>query len=230
MQETDRQSASARAYPVSDAQRNHPRSAVKRWLEGNRQIRVANVNIGTLTGKSREIADMMTSRKIDILCLQETRWTGGKSKGKARNIGDGCKLYYSGGDRPRNGVGICLSNYWQDKVIAVERKSDRIITMKLVTAGDRYNIISAYAPQQGCSQDEKNEFWNQLEDSISQVPGNEQLMLAGDLNGHIGRCRDGYERWHGGETIGGRNEEGDRVLEIARTYDLMIVNTFFTKK
>ena len=50
-----------------------------------------------LTGKSREIADMMTRRRIDILCLQETRWTEGKSGGKARNFGDGIKLYYSVG-------------------------------------------------------------------------------------------------------------------------------------
>jgi len=39
--------------------------------------------------KSREIADLMVRRSIDILCLQETRWTGGKSGEKARNIGEG---------------------------------------------------------------------------------------------------------------------------------------------
>ena len=81
------------------------------------------LNIGTLTAKSREIADMMMRRNIDILCLQETRWTGGKSGGKARFIGDGIKLYYSGGTGPRNSVAICLKQEWQDKVIDVTRKS-----------------------------------------------------------------------------------------------------------
>jgi len=44
----------------------------------------------------------------------------------------GIKLVYSGG-RPKNGVAICLKEEWQDKVIEVERKSGRIMSMKLVT-------------------------------------------------------------------------------------------------
>ena len=31
-----------------------------------------SLNIGTMTGKSRELADTMTRRKIDIACIQET--------------------------------------------------------------------------------------------------------------------------------------------------------------
>ena len=83
----------------------------------------------------------MVARGVEILCLQEARWTGGKSGGKARNLGDGCKLYYNGGKQPRNGVGICLSEYWQDKVISVERKSDRRIAMKLVILGMSITIL-----------------------------------------------------------------------------------------
>jgi exonuclease III len=30
------------------------------------------MNIGTLTGKGREMVDMLEKRKLDILCLQET--------------------------------------------------------------------------------------------------------------------------------------------------------------
>jgi len=74
MQETKRQSANVRAYPVSDAQQGFLRLAVRRHLQRqNQHIRVATVNIGTLTGKGREKAAMMKTRKLDILCLQETR-------------------------------------------------------------------------------------------------------------------------------------------------------------
>ena len=38
-------------------------------------MKTATLNIGSLTGKSREIADMIT-RRSDIMYLQETRWTG----------------------------------------------------------------------------------------------------------------------------------------------------------
>ena len=59
---------------------------------------------------------VMLARKIDILYLQELRWTGGESGGKARALGDGYKLYYCSRKKARNGVGICLSEYWQDKL------------------------------------------------------------------------------------------------------------------
>ncbi|VDP27898.1 unnamed protein product [Heligmosomoides polygyrus] len=65
-------------------------------------VRLGTLNVGTLTGRSREVADLMKRRRIQVLCLQETRWKGAK----AREIGEGVKLYYSGEDTKRNGVGI----------------------------------------------------------------------------------------------------------------------------
>ena len=215
---------------LSDAQRLQDLAdPVRSRRARSTRIKVATLNIGTLTAKSREIADMMKRRNLDILCLQETRWTGGKSGGKARFIGDGIKLYYSGGTRPRNGVAICLQEEWQDKVIDVARKSDRIITMKLVTPKRTYNIVSAYAPQQGCEEEEKDRFWAQLGAVTDGVPVSEELIIAGDLNGHVGVEREGFERWHGGKTRGNNNAEGDRILGFAREGDLALVNTFFTK-
>jgi exonuclease III len=192
-------------------------------------MRIGTLNTGTLTGKSREIADMMTKRGIDILCLQETKWTGGKAGGKARDIGDGCKLYYAGGERPRNGVAICLSNKWMESVVTVKRTSDRIISLKLLTPGKTYNIISVYAPQQGCDPEEKDLFWNLLDEVVREIPSTEELIVAGDMNGHVGRDREAFERWHGGKTVGERNVEGERVLGMAQAYDLALVNTFYTQ-
>ena len=36
-------------------------------------IRVGTLNIGTMTGRGRELADMIKRRNVDILCLQETK-------------------------------------------------------------------------------------------------------------------------------------------------------------
>ena len=49
------------------------------------EVKVGTLNVGTMTGKGRELAEMMVKRKVDILCVQETKWKGSK----ARNIGDG---------------------------------------------------------------------------------------------------------------------------------------------
>lgn len=91
-----------------------------------------------------------------------------------------------------NSAGICLSEYWQDKVIAVKRKPHGIIAMKLVIPGQSTNIVSVYDP----SRDAARRI--QLDSFLTVIPDGEELVLAGDLNRRIGRERAGAERWHGG--------------------------------
>ena len=108
-----------------------------------------------MTGRSREVADVMERRKVDILCVQETLWRGNK----AREIGGGFKLLYSGTDeRGRCGVGVFLSKEMKDEVVEVERISCRIMKVKLCCGGHAINIVSAYAPQVGCDEEVKVRF------------------------------------------------------------------------
>ena len=44
------------------------------------KLRVATFNVGTMTGKGREVANLMERRGVDILCVQETRWKGEKAR------------------------------------------------------------------------------------------------------------------------------------------------------
>lgn len=76
------------------------------------QVRVGTLNIGTMTGKGRELADMMEQRKVGILCVQETKWKGSK----ARRIGGVFKLFYHGVDGKRNGTEIILKEEYVNSV------------------------------------------------------------------------------------------------------------------
>ena len=69
------------------------------------------------------------------------------------------------------------------------------------------NIISAYTPQTGCSHEEKEHFYEQMESLLRQIPGQEDIWIGADLNGHIGGTRTGFER------LNGRNSRGDRNVE-----------------
>ena len=113
------------------------------WKGRRSLIRVGTLNIGTMTGRGRELADMMERRNVDILCLQETKWKGSK----ARNIGGGCKLFYNGADGRKNGIGIVVREELAESVLEMKRVSDRLMTMKLEIKDSILNIVSAYAPQ-----------------------------------------------------------------------------------
>ena len=43
------------------------------WKKRRLLTRVGILNIGTMIGRGRELADMMEQRNVDILCLQETK-------------------------------------------------------------------------------------------------------------------------------------------------------------
>ena len=54
-----------------------------------------------MTGRGREIADAMRRRKIDVMCVQGTKWKGSNGK----ELEDGLKVIYNGTEKRRNGVG-----------------------------------------------------------------------------------------------------------------------------
>jgi hypothetical protein len=202
------------------------RARVKKLAQDYR-IRLATWNIGTLTGKTRELVDTMIRRRISIACLQETKWVGEK----AREIEDtGYKLYYTGKDRHRNGVGIIVDKHLKDSVVTVTRKGDRIILVKLVIGESIVNIISAYAPQVGLDDLTKEQFWEQMDDVVQEIPCGEKLFIGGDFNGHVGVQRQGYEKVHGGFGFGDLNEGGRRILNFAVTADLIVGNTLYKKR
>ena len=91
-------------------------------------------------------------------------------------------------------------------------------------------FISAYAPQTGCSQEEKEHFYEEMESLLRQIPGQEDMWIGADLNGHVGGTRTGFVREHGGNSWGDRNAEGEEILQFAQAYDFGVVNTFFQKK
>ncbi|KAM2221020.1 hypothetical protein ACFX1S_020148 [Malus domestica] len=88
-------------------------------------------NIETLTGKSIEVVEVMVRRRIDIMCLQETKWVGLKAKDLENS---GFKLWYSGTSRTRNGVGIIVDKTLTQDVVDVKRVGDRIMAIKIVKA------------------------------------------------------------------------------------------------
>jgi hypothetical protein len=54
--------------------------------------------------------------------------------------------------------------------------------------------------------------------------------IGGDLDGHVGSIRVGFDGVHGGFGYGSRNQEGEGILNFALAYDLFVVNTLFRKR
>ncbi|KAK3556344.1 hypothetical protein QTP70_007095 [Hemibagrus guttatus] len=169
-----------------------------------------------MKGKGRELADVMERRKVDILCVQETRWKGSK----ARSIGAGFKLFYYGVDSKRNGVGVVLKEEFVRNVLEVKRVSDRVML----------NVVSGYAPQVGCELGEKERFWSELDEVMENIPTGERVVIGADFNGHVGEGNKGDEEEMGKFGVKERNLEGEMVVDFAKWMDMAVVNTYFQKR
>jgi hypothetical protein len=74
------------------------------------------------------------------------------------------------------------------------------------------------------------QFWEELDALISSVLISEKLFIGGDLNGHVGSTRVGFDEVHGGFGYGSRNQEREGILNFVLAYDLIIANTLFRKR
>ncbi|KAK3530077.1 hypothetical protein QTP86_011723 [Hemibagrus guttatus] len=168
----------------------------------------------------------MERRKVDILCVQETRWKGSK----ARSIGAGFKLFYYGVDSKRNAVGVVLKEEFVRNVLEVKRVSDRVMSLKLEIEGVMLNVVSGYAPQVGCELEEKERFWSELDEVMESIPTGERVVIGADFNGHVGERNTGDEEVMGKFGVKERNLEGQMVVDFAKRMDMAVVNTYVAKQ
>ncbi|XP_070010290.1 uncharacterized protein [Nicotiana sylvestris] len=152
--------------------------------KGVHRLRIGSWNVGSLTGKSIELAKILKKRRVNIACVQETRWAGSTARDT-----DGYKLWNSGTQKGKNEVGILVDRELREYVVECT-----------------INIVSAYAPHMGLDKEVKRRFWEGLNEIIHQVPPNEKLFIGGDFNGHIGSNTGVYDEVHGGFGFGEKNE------------------------
>ena len=67
--------------------------------------------------------------------------------------------------------------------------SPRLISIRMRTRAGYITVISAYAPTLLASDEDKDDFYQQLSDLLSSIPAGHDIALLGDFNARIG-CYD----------------------------------------
>jgi exonuclease III len=105
-------------------------------------VRVGTWNVESFTGKIREVVDIMIRRRVNILCVQEMKWKGQKTKEEEDT---NFKLWYTGTMLTKNDVGTVIDKSLKDGMVDTKRQEDMIILVKLLVGDLVFNVISAYA-------------------------------------------------------------------------------------
>ena len=178
------------------------------------------------------MVETLSRRRVDICGVQEHGDKGSLEPNQVRILtGKDCKykFFFCAQQSGHGGAGILLAESWADKVIEVQRVSDRILLLKLIIGKAVFTFLSVYAPQVNLPAAEKEHFYDQLQYTAAKVPATEILFPVGDWNGHVGAAAGGFSEAHGGHGFGTRNAEGERILEFAVANGLRVGNTWFKK-
>ena len=165
------------------------------------------VNVGTISGRADKIIEMLTWWKVDLCCLQETRWRGG-SACLIKENNTIYKLICCGNQSGFGGGEIMLAEKWVNNVISVKRYDHCCLQLHFLVGKTILNVVCCYAPQSDLSAEEKDTFYERLFSVVASVPEEEMLVLGGDFNGHVGEHSAGFKGVHGGSGYGMRNQDG----------------------
>lgn len=174
-------------------------------------------------GKMNEIANEMTTNKIDIGAIQEIRWKGA---GQIRK--DSYTMYYSGEEtQGRNGVGFIINNKLEKKVIEFKPINGRIAKVRIKSKPFNTTIINIYAPTENAEEEEKTKMYDKIEETIQDIPKQDTIIIMGDFNAQIGK-EDYNNEVAGKETIHEvTNNNGSRLCNLAAMTGLTIASTKF---
>ena len=135
-------------------------------------------------------------------------------------------VFFSGKeDKHEHFVGFLVHKDIVNTVMGFRPASSRLITIRLRAVPFNITIVQAYVPTSDYDDNEREEFYDQLQNVIDQTP-KKDILVEGDWNAKVGR--DACGNWQG---IFGpfcnddTNERGLRLLEFATFNDLVLANT-----
>ena len=198
-----------------------------RFLTPKSRTNIGMWNVRTLNGAGRlaQLVKEMKRYQLEILGVSEMRWTG-----SGNMVSEGISVYYSGGNKHVKGVGILLSQEATRAMLSWEPVNDRIITMRLQSSHTKVTIIQCYAPTDAATDQDKNEFYEQMQDILDAAPQHDLKIIMGDFNSQIGADNAGWEDTIGKEAMGERTDNGERLLSFCSSNKMKIGGSMFMHK
>ncbi|XP_029766781.1 uncharacterized protein LOC112117806 [Terrapene carolina triunguis] len=237
--EHDRQMAREKArMEAEEAAHKRAMEAEKARMEDKERRRMNWRNVRTLMDREAVarperrtalIARELVRYNIDIAALSETRLPG---EGFLSEPGGGYTFFWKGQTETEDrihGVGLAiktlLMHQLPDFPVGI---SERLLKLRFPLNAKRHvTIISAYAPTLTCSDNSKEQFYEDLDRLIKATPVTDKPLLLGDFNARVGADSENWKGVIGPHGVGKMNSNGLLLLSLCSENDLTITNTLF---
>ena len=168
------------------------RCATDSWLGPKTKICVGTWNVRTMneTSKLAQVISEMKRYRLDILGVSECRWTG-----SGRQVThDGSTIYSGHEDTHIRGVVLVISKQKANTLLEWEPISDRIMKARFNSKHCKLTIILCYAPTNESDIEDKEDWYEQLQQAVAKVPQHDMLLIIGDMNAKVGSENSNCER------------------------------------
>ena len=145
--------------------------------------RMATWNVTGLGDHIPEIVEIMKKRKIAVLGISDSKTKGSGSKQIDINF---VYTWSERGTHADNGSGFILDEQHSQAIVEIIPINLRLIHMKIQAKNTIENYTQCYAPLNTDEEDVKDEFFENLHDTLEDIPSTEQIYLMGYFNGKVG--------------------------------------------
>ena len=187
-------------------------------------IKIATWNVRTLNqGKLDILTNELDRNDVHLAGISEIRWTG---KGHFTTL-DKHVVYYSGTETKRErGVAFIANQDVAKCVLGYNPINDRIMTIRIHGNPMNMTVIQAYAPTSASSDEEIQQFYEQLQQTIDGIHKRDILIVTGDFNAKVG-ARSTNKHVMGNYGLGDQNERGEMLVDFCQENQFSIINTQF---
>lgn len=195
-----------------------------------KSIRIGTWNVQSLyrPGHARTVLNEMKKYKLDVLGLQEVRWT---ENGEYKQ--DKYSILYSGRQDGihRQGVGLCLSEKARKSLLSFQPINERLLKVRLNCKWFNLSVVIAYAPINDSDEHDKDVFYEQLQEVMESTSKHDTVIILGDMNAKVGRETEAFAPAIGKQSKHQKsNENGLRLASFACLNNLVIGGTIFPQK
>ncbi|KAI8496714.1 hypothetical protein Bbelb_253690 [Branchiostoma belcheri] len=172
----------------------------------------------------------ITRYDISLAGLCEVRWPGNGET----VAGDHC-LFWSGPEDRTGlyGVALAIPKQLRGSLLSWKPVSDRLLTARLLHQHGKMTVIVAYGPTDVAPDQDKDLFFDQLQELVQDAPQHDITIVLTDANATL--CQ--ASRSASSQNVLGpisadpsTNDNGSRLLDLCRATNMSIADSWFPRK
>ena len=199
-------------------------------LKCKQTLQIATFNVRTLNriGQLPELIASAEEHKIDIICIQEHRYTHTEDI-KYHETGNGWSLatvsaWKNSVNAAVGGVGLLIGPRALKTLNSIEKIQPRMMVATF-NGNPRATIVSCYSPTNVSEENEIVTFYDELSSLVRSIPKHNMLVIGGDMNAQIGKNGNNKYSLHNTS-----NRNGQHLTDFMIENRLACLNTNYQKR